>query len=263
MNITEGGNEDNWVAELHDDDDLFRQPDGTHPGECPICFLPMPLGQKKSSFYSCCSRSICKGCIYANYISNKHDVTKAWSCPFCRTLAAASVEENKKRMMKRIKANDPVAMSEMAMTLFNEGDYDSAIKYWTMAAELGDPEAHFRLGYLYSMGEHVKRDKEKKVYHYEKAAIGGHLPARYNLGCHEHNNDNMDRAAKHFIIAAKLGDEISMKGLWTYYSAGNITKEDLEATLRNHKAAMDETKSAQRDAGEVALKGLGQKGFRI
>ena len=43
----------------------------------------------------------------------------------------------------------------------------------------------------------------------------------------------MDRAAKHFIINASLGDEDSMKGLWAYYSAGNITKEDLEATLRN------------------------------
>ena len=25
------------------DDDLFRQPDGTHFGECPICCLPMPI----------------------------------------------------------------------------------------------------------------------------------------------------------------------------------------------------------------------------
>ena len=24
-------------------DDLFRQPDGSHRGECPLCFLPMPL----------------------------------------------------------------------------------------------------------------------------------------------------------------------------------------------------------------------------
>jgi hypothetical protein len=29
-------------------DDLFTQPDGTHLGECPICFLPMPLIHKKN-----------------------------------------------------------------------------------------------------------------------------------------------------------------------------------------------------------------------
>ena len=73
----------------------------------------------------------------------------------------------------------------------------------------------------------------------------------------------MDRAVKHFIIAANLGYEKSMKELWGHYSDGNIIKEVLEVTLRTHKAAIDETKSAQRDAGEAALKGYGQKGFRI
>jgi len=67
---------------------------------------------------------------------------------------------------------------------------------------------------------------------------------------------------KHFIIAAKLGKERSMKALWRHYSEGNITKDDLEVTLRTHKAAIDEMKSAQRDAGEVGLKGLLRtKGF--
>src|SRR5210317_1860130 len=47
------------------DDTLFRQPDGTHEGECPICFLPMPLEPTKSSLFSCCSKSICYGCDYA------------------------------------------------------------------------------------------------------------------------------------------------------------------------------------------------------
>ena len=40
------------VDKLHDDD-LFRQPDGIHRGECPICFLPMTLD--KNVFYTCCS----------------------------------------------------------------------------------------------------------------------------------------------------------------------------------------------------------------
>ncbi len=32
-------------AELHDKK-IFTQPDGSHEGECPICFLPMPLHKK-------------------------------------------------------------------------------------------------------------------------------------------------------------------------------------------------------------------------
>ena len=34
-------------AELHDKE-LFEQPDGTHDGECPLCFLPLPLKTTKN-----------------------------------------------------------------------------------------------------------------------------------------------------------------------------------------------------------------------
>ena len=42
-----------------------------------------------------------------------------------------------------------------------------------------------------------------------------------------------------------------MQVLWKTYSAGHITKEELEATLRAHKATIDATKSAQREAAEA------------
>jgi hypothetical protein len=38
-----------------------------------------------------------------------------------------------------------------------------------------------------------------------------------------------------------------MKILWKRYACGDITKEDLDATIRTHQAAIDETKSEQRD----------------
>ena len=75
--------------------------------------------------------------------------------------------------------------------------------------------------------------------------------ARHNLGAAEGINGVTERAVKHTIIAAKLGHEGSMKTLWGLYSAGHITKEELESTLRGHQAAIDETKSAQRDAAEA------------
>ena len=87
----------------------------------------------------------------------------------------------------------------------------------------------------------------------EKAAIGGHPNARHNLGCVEHNNGNIERAVKHFIIAANIGYEKSMKLLWGYYKDRNITKEDLDATLRTHHAAINEMKSPEREAAEKAL----------
>ena len=134
-----------------------------------------------------------------------------------------------------------------------EGDYDGALEYFTKAAELGDSEAHYQLASLYHDGRGVEKNMKKEVYHLEKAAIGGHPGARHNLGYYEWKSGNIERAVKHYVITANLGLEDSMKALWTHYSLGNITKEDLEATLRTHQAAIDEMKGSDRDAGEIAL----------
>jgi hypothetical protein len=96
--------------ELHDRK-LFTQPDETHEGECPLCCLPLPIDPTKSLFYTCCSQTICRGCVYANQKSSNGDHI----CPFCRE-SAVGEEENRIRMMKRVKANDPVALREMGTT---------------------------------------------------------------------------------------------------------------------------------------------------
>ncbi len=228
------------------DKELFEQTEMTCFGECPICFLPMPLDPRKSSFFSCCCKSMCNGCIYADVISSGNT-----NCPFCREPAVNGEEENDKRVMKRVKVNDPNALRQMGAQYYNEDEYDKAVEYYTKAAELGDARAHNKLGCMYYIGEGVEEDEEKGIYHYEKAAIGGHHSARHNLAIIEGKNGNYERAMKHLIIAAKLGYEESMKGLWKNYSCGTITKEELDATLRAHQSAIDATKSAQRDVGEA------------
>ena len=97
---------------------LFTQPDGTHLGECPICFLPLQLDLEKSVFYSCCSKSICKGCLCASYNSNENEARR---CPFCREMA--DDDENDKRTMKRVKANDPAAMIYMGEQCYKKGTW--------------------------------------------------------------------------------------------------------------------------------------------
>jgi len=229
---------------------LFTLPDGTHLGECPICFLPMPLGKGKSTFMSCCGQTICTGCIHTHMVSNIHDEVKAGTCVFCRT-AVSDKEEFRKRKKERIEANDPAALSFVGLKCYDEGNYDKALKYLTKAAELGDIEARCKLGYMYMEGVGVEKDKEKAVHDYEKAAIGGHPEARHNLAVVEGiNNGNMERGVKHMIIAARLGHDVSMKALLSSYKDGYITKEEYGATLRIHQAAVDATKSAQRDAAE-------------
>lgn len=73
-------------------------------------------------------------------------------------------------------------MRQKGIECKNEGDYDSAVEYFIKAAENGDSDAHLQLGGMYYDGElGVEKDDGKAVYHWEKAAIGGHPTARDTL----------------------------------------------------------------------------------
>ncbi len=245
--------------ELHDKR-LFTQPDRTHKGECPICFLPMPLDESKHCFSPCCGQWICMGCAYAHLMNNIQNKKNAHGmCVFCRTLTSDK-DELRKRKKERIEANDPPSLCFMGHECYEEGDYDKALEYFTKAAELGDAAAQYYLGRMYMEGKGVEKDNEKAVYHLEKAAIGGHPYARHNLAFIETEDDkdeNTERAVKHLIIAANLGHECTMKQLLTLYKEGVVTKEEYGATLRTHQAAIDATKSSQRDQVETFLAKMG------
>ncbi len=236
-------------AELHDKQ-LFTQPDISYMGECPLCFLPLSIVMSKSTLMGCCCKIICKGCCYANR-KRESEGGLEHRCAFCREPEEKSKEEHNKRVMERIKKNCPVAMVQMGKMRRNEGDFGKAFQYYSKAAELGDVTAHCLLGGLYHQGEGVEKDMKKAVYHLEQAAIGGHPQARSILGYHEKNNGKMERATKHFIIAANLGEEKSLKAIKDLFVKGVVSKEDYAAALRGCQAAMNETKSAEREEGEA------------
>jgi hypothetical protein len=50
---------------------LFKQPESSHFGDCPICLLPLSLDPNQSSSYSCCSKIVCNGCSHANRLREK------------------------------------------------------------------------------------------------------------------------------------------------------------------------------------------------
>ena len=235
-------------------DRLFTQPDESYLGECPICCLPNPLDEQKSGVCPSCCKRICKGCRYANFL-REDEAGRKQRCPHCREPLPSSEKVTKKKLMKRVKANDTQAMVEMGTMLFHNGDYRKAFEYWTNAAELGDVLAHFELAMLYRRGEGVERDFAKEVYHLEEAAVGGHHVARNNLGLYERMSGNMERAVKHCIIAAKLGYNHPMFSTLDVvkqgFLAGIVSKEEYAATLRGHQAAVDATKSQKRDEAYV------------
>ena len=56
-----------------------------------------------------------------------------------------------------------------------------------------------------------------------------------------------DRAVKHWIISAKLGDRMSVQWLKKCYKEGYVSKVDFATALRAHQAAVDAMKSPQRE----------------
>ena len=236
------------AAELRDEL-LFRQPESSYLGDCPICCLPIPLDKSKSGAQACCSKRICNGCHHAN---QKRELRArcVQKCPFCREPLPTTEEEGDKLNMKRIEANDPFAIYQQGAAQYMKGDYHGAFDNYTKAAALGDVEAQYQLSVLYDEGKGVEKDEGKRIQLLEEAAIGGHPTARWNLGCHENNNGNAERAVKHLRIAATQGDDDSMKALMSFFRIGRVSKEDLAATLRAKKAAVDATKSPQRKEAE-------------
>eukprot|EP00984_Skeletonema_dohrnii_P024666 scaffold13807_cov78-Skeletonema_dohrnii-CCMP3373.AAC.2 len=231
------------VAELRDKI-LFRQPESNHLGDCPICCLPLSIDIMRATM-SCCSKTICIGCDHANMIRERENNLQE-TCPFCRHPSPKTEQEVEMNYMKRVAANDPVAMIKIGSKYYHKEDYESALPYLIKAAELGDAEAHNKLSILYRRGKGVERDKAKEIYHLEEAAIAGHLAARHNLGWDEWENERFERTVKHWIIGANLGSDFSIQALKECYKEGKVSKEGFAAALRARHAAVYATKSPLR-----------------
>ena len=159
------------AAELHEEA-LFKQPPPEE--DCPICFLRVPTLSTGRRYNACCGKTICSGCVHAGALVGDDHL-----CPFCRTPAATSDEENIKRIKKRVDMGDAQAIYSLACH-YDEGkrglsqDRDKALELWRRAGELGDAVSYCKIGNIYLQGRGVERNDEKKATQYwELAAMGG------------------------------------------------------------------------------------------
>jgi len=89
--------------------------------------------------------------------------------------------------------------------------------------------------------------------HYDELAAIGDPLARHNLGNTEDNAGNINRALKHYIIAAGSGQSDSLKAIRELYSSGHATKDDYTKALRDYQAYLEEIKSEQRNKAAAAF----------
>jgi TPR repeat protein len=236
------------IAELYDEA-LFKQP--PPPDECPICFLTLPFVGNQSTFFPCCGKDICYGCIHAITESEMKNV-----CPFCRT-PSLDAEEAVKRLEKLMGKGNGGAFNVLA-GFYAQGinslpqDWTKANQLLLKAGELGCAGGYYNLGYSYEAGIGVEMNKKKAKTYYELAAMNGDVQARHNLGNNEYRAGNIQRAFKHFIISAKAGCKKSLENVKHGYMNRCITKDEYANTLRESQKSQDEMKSDARDKALTA-----------
>jgi hypothetical protein len=77
--------------------------------------------------------------------------------------------------------------------------------------------------------------------------IAGNVKSRHYLGLHEYTSGDMNKAIKHFTIAAGFGHPFSLKFIQISFMAGAATRGDYEEALRAYQQYIEVVKSDQRD----------------
>jgi TPR repeat protein len=194
-------------------------------------------------YFSCCGKYICGGCMHSFRESGNDE-----KCPFCNSDRGKTEEEDNEDLMKRVEANDAFAMFVVG-NHYMEGqlglhqDREKAMELWTQAAELGSSHAHYQLGFIYE----EEGDLKKAKFHNEAAALFVHNTGRYNLGCMEFRAGNVERAVKHWTIAASGGEHDAMQNLLIQFKYGALIRHTIDSTLTANNSSCKEMRSEARD----------------
>jgi TPR repeat protein len=97
---------------------------------------------------------------------------------------------------------------------------------------------------MYHDGGNMKKEK----FHNEAAAMAGDEGARCNLGSMEVKLGNMERAVKHFKIAASAGSYHAMNNLLIVFNHGQVSRNAIDSTLTAYNNSCVEMRSEARDA---------------
>jgi len=229
------------AAKVHDEK-LFKQPPSLFE-DCPICMIRLPTLNTGRVYMNCCGKMICSGCIHAPVYDDRGNKVTEKTCPFCRTPFAASDEENLKKLEKRIELNDAHAIYIMgcyyALGRYGKTQNNAmALELWLRAVELGHSQSYNNIGHSYETGRGVEVDNKKAIHYYELSAMEGNVTARHNLGCMERQVGNMDRALKHWMIAARDGYSNSLKKVKELYT---LTGKQQKMNMPKHYVLIKHT----------------------
>ena len=153
-------------------------------------------------------------------------------------------------------------ITQKGIEALEKKDFESAVKYFTIAAEKGYADAQNRLGMRYLHGQGVKQDSAKAFEWQMRAAQQGHMKAQFNVGQAYEHGDGVDtdlkQAFQWYLKSAKQGSVGGQYYLAECYNYGNGTEEDEEEAFRWYKKAAEQGfAKAQYELAECYYLGIG------
>jgi len=123
-----------------------------------------------------------------------------------------TLEERETRLMNTDVEKEKLAREHSLIAadrFFEEGDEESAYDHYSLAAELGNPDAMFALAMMHHAGIFVKRSDKTAIELLTKASVAGSEDAQFILGTlYEEGRGvkkNLDNALKYYTMAAANG----------------------------------------------------------
>jgi TPR repeat protein len=148
----------------------------------------------------------------------------------------------------------PSEMWQLGIKAHDEQNYAEAVKWFRKAAEQGQSEAQYNLGWCYYDGLGVEQSYSEAVKWVRKAAEQGHTYAQNSLGFYYHNGLGVEQsyyeATKWFRKAAEQGHANAQCNLGLCYDSGQGVEQSYsEAAKWFRKAAEQGDANAQCNLG--------------
>ena len=261
--------------------DLGPLPDLPPREECPICMRMLPFHDSLRMYKTCCGKNLCVACHFQHQMKRSEQAV-ASTCAFCREPMSVSDDNERSlqgidlgvkrqpdeevlvRLSKRVELKDPDALLCMALAhgrgeLGLPVDQGKCIELLRESAGLGLSGALYQLGQCYQNGKMgLEQNKEKGQKYLEKAAEGGHLTSKHNLGCGEWETGDRVAAIRHWQLAAAGGFKNSLNNVILSFQEGLLHHGDLSKALQAFYLARAEIKSDDRDKYIAYLKLKGE-----
>ena len=246
--------------DLGSEKDLGPLPDLSPQEECPICMRVLPIHAVLQMYKACCGKTICAGCQLQHQVKSG----KRAECAFCKTTLPKTDDEELAQLRKRVEIKDPSATFSMSMK-YGYGkhglpvDQAKCIDLLRESAGLGFSVNQYQLGIFHHDGAMgLEQNKEEALEYWGKAAEGGHILARHNLGYIKYANGDHVAAMRHCRLSASVGYRHSMDILIIYFERGLLHHEDLANTLQAMYYARAEMESKGRDEYFAYLRKTGE-----